>query len=719
MKNLRIWYILLLAVSLQSCAQDKNKSEAAQDKNVKHVKLNRLANASSPYLQEHADNPVDWYEWGPEALEKAKKENKPLIISIGYAACHWCHVMERETYMDSSVAKIMNENFVAIKIDREERPDIDQVYMNAAQLINGSGGWPLNAFALPNGKPFYAGTYYTTAQWKDILGQISKTYKKNPEKIISAANSLTEGIKQQDIINTPLEKETSFTKDDYTNLWENWKSIVDTKKGGFKRAPKFPLPVGWEFLLQYSALTGNEKAMEAVTTTLTQIARGGIYDQLGGGFSRYSVDENWFVPHFEKMLYDNAQLVSLYSKAYKITKDLEYAEVVKETLEFVNRELSNGKGGFYSSINADSEGEEGKYYVWKKEEIEKYLKPEEAEIFEKFYNVKERGNWEGQENILSREYTKEAFAREKGYDKNEFLKVLESAEQKMLKVRNQRVRPSTDDKVLTAWNALMIKAYLDAYTAFGDESYMARAREGLSFLEKNMQRHEEGLYRNYKDGKASINAFLDDYAFLASAYIKMYELTFEKKWLVKSKDITDYVLRNFLNNKSGMFYYTTADNEELIARKMELSDNVIPASNSEMAMVLYKLGNYFQDEAYLEQSKRMLSQVKDNVLQGGPYYANWARLMGMMVYSPFEIAIMGDQAVKLNLELQKNYIPVSLFMGGDEENLPLLESKLVKGDTYIYVCRNRTCKLPVKEPAKAMEQIQSTIQSDEKGFFWQ
>ncbi|MBZ9730864.1 thioredoxin domain-containing protein [Salegentibacter sp. JZCK2] len=715
MKTLINLYIIILGISLSGCAQEKEKNLVE-----KGVYQNRLSNASSPYLQGHADNPVDWYEWGEEALKKAKEEDKPIIISIGYAACHWCHVMERETFMDTTVAKIMNENFISIKIDREERPDIDQVYMNAATLISGRGGWPLNAFTLPNGKPFYAGTYFPTEEWKDILNQIANTYENEPERLVEAANSVTEGVKQQDIIDTPLENKALFAKEDYVELWQTWKPLLDLEKGGFKRAPKFPLPIGYDFLLQYSSITGNEEAMEAVESTLREMARGGIYDQLGGGFSRYSVDEDWFVPHFEKMLYDNAQLVSLYSKAFKKTKDEEYEEVVRETLEFIERELAAENGGFYSSLNADSEGEEGKFYIWQKNEIEEHLSPKEAEIFTEFYGVESKGNWEDNKNILFRENIEPVFAQLNDYCYSSFLEKLKSAEGKMMEVRNSRIRPSTDDKILTSWNSLMIIGYLDAYTALGEEKYKSKAKEALRFIENNLIQENGGLFRNFKDGKPSINAFLDDYAFLASAYMRMYEVTLDKKWLVKSKKLVDYSRSKFLNKKSGMFYYTSEASEELIARKMEITDNVIPASNSEMATVLFKLGNYFQKEEYLVHSEQILAQVKERSLQGGPYYANWTKLMGMLVFSPFEIATMGKDAVKVNLELQKKYIPISLFMGGEQEDLPLLEAKLVENETYIYVCRNRTCKLPVKRADKAFQQINDFLKGDEKSkSFWE
>lgn len=714
MKSLYLLSFLVFSFGFSGCAQKKEKSENQGTDAMENKDLNRLANASSPYLQEHADNPVDWYEWGPEALDKAKEENKPLIISIGYAACHWCHVMERESFMDPEVAKIMNENFVAIKIDREERPDIDQVYMNAAQLINGSGGWPLNAIALPDGKPFFAGTYFPTDQWKKVLTQISEVYKNEPKKITEYANSLTEGIKQQDIIEVASKSDHTFSIETYEGLWKNWKGSVDMKKGGLDRAPKFPLPVGWEFLLQYHYLTDNEDALKAVNSTLQNMARGGIYDQLGGGFSRYSVDSEWFAPHFEKMLYDNAQLVSLYSNAYKVTGNKEYEKVVRETLQFVERELSDKNGGFYSSLNADSEGEEGKFYVWTSEEIGKILNNEEADLLKDFYGIKKTGNWENGTNILFRQYTEEEYAARKDLSLNDFSRKLNSAEEKLMAERKKRIRPSTDDKILTSWNALMITAYLDAYTAFGEEKYRKKALEAISFLEKNMLKKDNSLWRNYKDDKGAIEAFLDDYALLAKAYIKLYEVELEKKWLDKALDLAQYTVDNFRDEKSGMFYYTSEESEQLIARKMELSDNVIPASNSVMAEVLYKLGHYYGNEDFLQYSRSMLGQMQDKIAQGGPYYANWAMLMGTMAYEPFEIAIMGEEAAEKNMQLQKHYQPISLFMGGKKEDLPLLEMKLVKNDTYIYVCRNKTCKLPVQETAKAMKQIKDYLNPNNK-----
>ena len=698
-KNI-ILSVCIQFVILSSCAQDNKQAKEESSES-----LNRLAEASSPYLRQHADNPVNWFEWGPEALEKARKENKPVIISIGYAACHWCHVMEHESFMDSTVARIMNENFVSIKIDREERPDIDQIYMNAAQIITGSGGWPLNAFALPDGRPFYAGTYFPKDQWIQVLRQLAEVYKNEHEKVVQQAEAITQGIQAQEVITLPADSSGNFTKEMYKGTFDNWQAFIDYKQGGYSRAPKFPLPVGWEFLLQYYSLTGNEKALEAVVITLDEMAKGGIYDQIGGGFARYSTDARWFAPHFEKMLYDNGQLISLYAHAYKVTKNPLYAEVIQETLEFIEREMTSPEGGFYSSLNADSEGEEGKFYVWTKEEIQQALNEKPAGLVGDYYQIKKPGNWEHGKNILYRKSTKEAFAENNGMTANEWDRLLSNAKEKLLKERGKRIRPSTDDKILTSWNALMMKGYIDAYLALGNEKYLKTALKNARFLEKNMIREDGRLWRNYKDGNTSINAFLDDYALLADAYIQLYQATFDVQWLNKARLIADYAIAHFRDAKSGMFFYTSDKSENLIARKMEITDNVIPASNSVMAHVLYRLGEYYYHQPYIQMSQSMLNQVADEVPKGGPYYANWASLMGMMTYGPFEIAIMGEEAVAKSHQMQQHYLPTALFMGGREENLPLLEYKGVEEGTLIYVCRNKACKLPVKEVKAAMEQI--------------
>lgn len=686
-------------ITLTNCGQRSNQ----QDKSG----LNRLQNAGSPYLQEHADNPVDWYEWGPEALAKAKEENKPLIISIGYAACHWCHVMERESFMDSTVARMMNENFVSIKIDREERPDIDQIYMQAAQLISGRGGWPLNAFALPDGRPFYAATYFPKEDWMSLLQQVTNAYKKDNENVVRQAEALTNGIKTSDVIQVPSSNKPGYNQETYQRIFSNWESYFDNKLGGFTGAPKFPMPVVWEFLLQNHQLTGNTKSLDLVSTTLDEMAKGGIYDHLGGGFARYSTDEHWKVPHFEKMLYDNGQLVSLYAHAYQVTQKTEYADVITQTLDFIKNELTSQDGGFYSSLNADSEGVEGKFYVWTKAEIEEILEPKAAGLITDFYQVTSSGNWEEGKNILYSTRTREQFAEKQKMEPAECINVLASAERSLLAVRNKRIHPSLDDKILVSWNALMLKGYIDAYLALGNSAYLKVALENAHFLEKNMLHKNGRLLRNYKDGKASIDAFLDDYALLASALIDLYQATFDIHWLETSRLITEYAIDHFRDPPTGIYYYTSDESESLVARKMETADNVIPSSNSVLAEVIYQQGTYYGVDSLRDMSAAMLNQFAVDIATGGPYYANWASLMGLVTYEPYEVAIMGENASEKSRQLMKHYYPTALLMGGNKENLPLLENKRAEGRTMIYVCRNKICKLPVEEVEQAMRQLET------------
>ena len=599
----------------------------------------------------------------------------------------------------------MNENFVSIKVDREERPDVDQIYINAAQLISGSAGWPLNAFALPDGKPFYAATYFPKDQWLKILNQIVKAYKEDTDNVLKQAEALTKGIQDYDLITPVVENQNKIDKGNYKNIFASWQSQLDYESGGLAGAPKFPMPVVWEYVLQNHYLTGSEKSIEAVTTTLNAMSDGGLYDHLGGGFSRYSTDVDWKVPHFEKMLYDNGQLVSLYAHTYQQTKDSKYREVIEESLGFVKRELTSAEGGFYSSINADSEDEEGKFYVWTKTEIEKLLDKKTFNLFVDYYNITDSGNWEDQNNILYRNSANDDIVRKDSVTAAQIDEVLKRAKQILLKERDKRIHPSLDDKILTSWNALMLKGYVDAYLATGKPKYLEIALKNAGFLEKNMIHKEGQLWRSYKDGKASIDAFLDDYALLAKAYIHLYEATFDIHWLAQSHIIATYAILHFQNKQNGLFYYTSDESESLIARKMELNDNVIPSSNSIMADVLYRLGTYYDKDSYREMSKTMLNQVITDMIKNGPYFANWASLMGMIAYEPYEVAIMGKGAIEKAIQMQRNYLPNVMFMGGTEENLPLLENKYVKDEIIIYVCRNKVCKLPVKDVDKALNQL--------------
>ena len=667
--------------------------------------FNRLAQASSPYLKEHSDNPVDWYEWGEEALEKAKNEGKPLIVSIGYASCHWCHVMERESFMDTVVARLMNENFVSIKVDREERPDIDQIYMTASQLITGSGGWPLNAFALPDGKPFYVATYFPKEEWIKLLGQILSAYKKDHDELARRAEALTRGVRKPEVTMSSGDAQARYTRKTYEGIFEYWQSSLDFESGGFAGAQKFPMPVAWEFLLQNYYLTGNKKALDIVVTTLDAMAKGGIYDQLGGSFARYSTDSLWKVPHFEKMLYDNGQLISLYAHAYQLTHHEALTHVIHQSLNFIAREMTSPEGGFYSSLNADSEEEEGKFYVWTKREIESLLDKKTSELWMGFYNVTDSGNWGNGKNILYRTMSSENFARKYSMATKEWKMILNDAKKVIFGHRDRRIHPSLDDKILTSWNALMLNGYVDAYFATGHPEYLAIAMKNARFLDHKMVRDNGRLWRNYKGNKPSIDAFLDDYALLAKAYIHLYEATFDIHWLERARMMTDYAVHHFRDPQTGFFFYTSDDATNLVARGMELTDDVIPASNSVLAEVLFRLGEYYDLESYREMSKSMLNQIASVMDKNGPYYANWASLMGLIAYQPYEIAVMGAGAVEMAKQMQQHYLPTAIFMGGESENLPLLKSKYVKGKTIIYVCRNKTCKLPVHNVNKAMEQL--------------
>jgi len=498
---------------------------------VQNKYTNSLIHESSPYLLQHAHNPVHWYPWGDEALEKARKENKNMIISIGYAACHWCHVMEHESFEDEKVANYMNEHFVAIKVDREERPDIDQIYMTAVQLLTERGGWPLNCIALPDGRPIYGGTYFRKEQWLDMLSHVSEFIEQNPDKAEEQAKYLTSGIINNELIYADaISEKPDVTLNDLEDVFYDFKSNIDFTHGGYGGAPKFPMPTGYQFLLHYYYLSGNKEALKAVNTTLNKMAAGGIYDQIGGGFSRYSTDEVWKVPHFEKMLYDNAQLVSLYSAAYQLTKDPAYKTVVAETLNFINRELTSPEGGFYSSLDADSESVEGKFYVWTLDELQ-FVLGAKAGLVKDYYQVTQKGNWENNQNILFKTDDDKKIANTYKITEEELMIRIKEAKELLLAARSKRVRPALDDKILTAWNALMLKGYCDAYRTFDEPEYLKMALRNADFILQNMKAEDNGLSRNYKNGKATIAAFLDDYAFTISAFISLYRVTFDEQWL--------------------------------------------------------------------------------------------------------------------------------------------------------------------------------------------
>lgn len=665
-----------------------------------HSEPNSLINASSPYLLQHAYNPVQWYEWGAEALEKAKAENKLILVSIGYSACHWCHVMERESFENHEVAEVMNQHFICIKVDREERPDIDQIYMYAIQLMTGSGGWPLNCICLPDQRPIYGGTYFKKNDWINILENVANLWANEPDKAIQYAERLTSGIRDSEKI-IPVVLDENYTDEHLTEIIEPWKRHFDIAFGGYNRAPKFPLPNNWVFLLRYGFLKDDESVFTAVCHTLEEMSRGGIYDQIGGGFARYSVDDKWHVPHFEKMLYDNAQLISLYAEAYQCTKFDSFKQTAVESINWVFNEMTSPEGLFYSALDADSEGIEGKFYVWDKTAFDDVL-CDDASLIGEYYNIIEEGNWEEEQtNVLRKTVSDDDILVKYNIDAETLYTKVESAKAKLLNIRNQRIKPGLDDKCLTAWNGMMIKALADAAQIFNQDLYFQKASSTANFILSNLKSEHGGLYRNYKNGKASITAFLDDYAFFIEALIALYEYDFNEHWLNEARQLTDYVIANFTDADSPMFFYTSAEAEDLIARKHEVMDNVIPASNSTMSQNLNKLGLLFDNQTYTEKAAEMLAGVHPKIKSYGSAYSNWAIQLLNEVYGINEIAITGVEAEAVKLELSNYYIPNKVMLGGVGSNLPLLTGK-ESNDTKIYVCRNKVCQLPVKTVEEAL-----------------
>jgi uncharacterized protein YyaL (SSP411 family) len=668
--------------------------------------MNRLANSASPYLLQHANNPVDWYPWGAEALQKAKDENKLILVSIGYSACHWCHVMEHESFEDEQVAAVMNEYFVCIKVDREERPDVDQIYMSAIQLMTGRGGWPLNCICLPDQRPIYGGTYFRKNDWISLLFNLADFYKQKPKEAEEYAVKLTEGICQYESVKF-IDSQPEYAKEDLETILRNWERYFDRVEGGIGSAPKFPMPNNWQFLMRYAFLMQDDDIAQQVKLTLHKMAFGGIYDHIGGGFARYSVDGHWHVPHFEKMLYDNAQLIALYSEAAVWQYDPLYPQIVDETIQFVKRELTSTDGGFYSALDADSEGVEGKFYTFTKDEIEKILGPD-ANLFCIYYNVTDDGNWHEEEtNVFFRKERDQQLAEKLGLDESDLVSKINALRNKVLEERSKRVRPGLDYKILTSWNSLMLKGLCEAYRAFNKAEYLELALQNAQFMTDNMIKEGGQLIRIYNKKSNpgdSTFAFLDDYANIIDAFIALYEVTFDEDWLQKAKSLIDQAIQHYYDQQTGIFYFTAADDEQLIARKSEIMDSVIPASNSVMANNLKKLGLLFDNEDYTEISAQLLRNVVGQIAKYGSSYSNWCSLLLNEIFAINEVAIVGDQAEELRLEMEKNYVPNKIMLGGKKGSLPLLQDKFT-ADTHIYVCKDKTCGLPSENTEAALKQI--------------
>ncbi|KAA1245936.1 thioredoxin domain-containing protein [Aquimarina sp. RZ0] len=674
-----------------------------------HPYTNDLIQETSPYLLQHAHNPVNWKPWGEDALEKAKEENKLIIVSIGYAACHWCHVMEHESFEDPKVAELMNANYVNIKVDREERPDVDQVYMSAVQLMTGSGGWPLNMITLPDGRPVWGGTYFPKGKWVEALKQISDLYTTQPEKLIEYADKLEEGIKSVDIIEVN-EDEISFDTQFIEASVTEWSSVFDHQKGGTKRVPKFMMPNNYHFLLRYAHQTKNTELKDFVNNTLTKISYGGVYDHVGGGFSRYSTDDKWHVPHFEKMLYDNAQLVSLYSDAYLASKNSWYKDVVYETLEFVSRELTTSEGAFYSSLDADSntpegELEEGAFYVWTKEELTLLL-GDDYTLFSNYYNINSYGLWEKGNYVLIRKDSNDEFSKENNIDQEQLHNKLITWKNILLTEREKRSRPRLDDKTLTSWNALMLKGYLDAYRVFGEQRFLDAALHNANFIKDKQLQADNSLLHSYKKGKSTINGYLEDYSSVIDAFITLYQNTFDQQWLEISERLAAYTYTHFYDPKKSLFYFTSDLDPKLITRTTEFTDNVIPASNSIMAKNLFLLYHYTDNRKYLETSKQMLHSVKPQIQSYASGYSNWLDLMLNYAAEFYEVVTVGDELSSKIKEINKNYIPNKLMAGSfSESESPLLKNRFVENKTLIYICIDNSCKYPVEDVNQAFSFI--------------
>lgn len=677
-----------------------------------HTYTNDLINETSPYLLQHAHNPVNWMPWNAETLEKAKKENKLLIISVGYAACHWCHVMEHESFEDEEVAKVMNQHFINIKVDREERPDVDQIYMNAVQLMTGQGGWPLNAIALPNGKPVWGGTYFPKKQWVGILNQLADLYAETPEKLVEYAEKLEQGINTMNLVQPNLDT-AEFKTDFINNVVTKWEKNFDYKFGGNTWAPKFMMPNNYQFLMRFAHQTKNEKLLEYVNLTLTKIAHGGIFDHIGGGFSRYSVDEKWHVPHFEKMLYDNGQLVSLYANAYALTKNELYKETVYKTLDYVNNEMTTKNGAFYSSLDADSLDEnnhleEGAFYVWTKEEL-KSLLGDDYDLFSKYYNINSFGHWEHNNYVLIKDKTDADFCKTHDISETTLKQKKDNWHNHLNTVRNKRPKPRLDDKTLTSWNALMLKGYCDAYRTFNEPDFLERAIKNASFIVNQQLQDNGALLHNFKNGKSTINGYLEDYATTINALIALYEITLDKKWLLNARQLTDYTFEHFFNDDSSLFYFTSSNDDPLITRPLEYHDNVIPASNSIMANNLFKLGHYFDNKTYITTAKTMLNNIKPEIMNSPSSFSNWLDVMLNFSKPFYDIAVVGKHAEQQLKSLNSYYIPNKIVAGSTEasSNLPLLKNRYTENETRIYVCIDNACKLPVTTVKDALKQLKT------------
>ena len=679
-------------------------------KEQKHT--NHLINETSPYLLQHAHNPVEWFSWSEAAFEKAHNEDKPILLSIGYSACHWCHVMEGESFENEKIARIMNENFVNIKVDLEERPDIDQIYMTFVQITSGHGGYPLNVFLTPDKKPFFGGTYFppeprhNMPSFPQILQSIKEAWNEKREDIVHSADEVLDEIQRVNQIETAGENLSESLLD---LAFQKFVASFDKTNGGFGGAPKFPPQMSLEFLIRYFKRTNNQTALEIVRKTLDKMAHGGIYDQLGGGFHRYTVDAIWLVPHFEKMLYDNAQLARIYAHFYQITKNDFYKRIATETLDYIKREMLDPKGGFYSAQDADSEGIEGKFFVWKPKEIEEILGAEDAKIFNFYFDISDAGNFEG-ENILNIKNTVEETAQAFEMSEKKVSEILENGRRTVFQKRESRIKPFRDEKVLTAWNGLMLAAFAEASAIFQKDEYLEIAKNNADFILENL-RENKYLLRTWKDGKGKLNSYIEDYANFADGLIELFQVSGEAKYLKEAKNIADKMIAEFWDEEQGGFFFTGENHEKLLVRSKDFYDNATPSGNSVAADVLLKLSHLLGDEKYARIAADVLRLVSAQIKRYPQAFGRALSVLSFYFASVKEIVIIGERENQLEREVWEEYLPnkivvVTEIAGENAELIPLLENRdKIEGKPTAYVCENFTCQKPVTAVDELKKQL--------------
>lgn len=677
---------------------------------------NLLKFESSPYLLQHAENPVHWMPWNEAALNLAKQQNKLIIVSIGYSACHWCHVMEHETFEDADAAEVMNQSFINIKVDREERPDLDAVYMKSVQIMTGRGGWPMNVVTLPDGRPVWGGTYFRKQEWMDTLDELRLMYQSQPEKLIEYADKLQQAMNSISLTfgshsADPLVKKETTGNDPLLEPLAKWKRSFDYEYGGMARAPKFMMPSNYQFLMRYANSRQDDQLMNFVTLTLDRMAWGGLFDTVGGGFSRYSVDMRWHVPHFEKMLYDNAQLISLYANAFKLTQKDLYREVVLKTIAFLKNELSNGLGAFYAAYDADSLNaggilEEGAFYVWTQNELQSLL-GDDFPLFSTVFNINNYGHWEHGNYVLIQSESLEDIARSQNIPYQTLSQKKREWESILFNARLNRPRPRLDDKCLTSWNAMTITAFIDAYNALGDESFLESAIECANFIRKFIWQPDGALMHTYKNGVARINGYLEDYAHLISALLSLYQATFDESCLQDARQLADYCLENFYDQSSGFFSFTSKADPALVSAHYETEDNVIPASNSVMAANLHKLGILFSIPMYTNIAENMTRQILTDVDYASAF-SNWM-LVHLDINEGVQLAVTGSNLHQKTKAIRSTYLPHLLIAGTETSSeIPFLKDKSATGTDQYFVCKDQSCSLPITDAEIVLHNLSAT-----------